>query len=273
MTRFGVHIDPPLADIPYRLADIGLNTFQTTLRNPNRLSKEGIPDAVDQQMFLAGAQEVGGLWGIVHASLLTNLASPEARIRHGSIGALVGDANLAADLGMAGVCFHAGYQKGHDTLDAALDAVAAKLEEVISRLKPGARVLLENSCEGTELGQTVAEIGKVIKAVGAGPERLGCVLDTCHLHVAGFDLSAPDAPKRLADEIEAAGLAPCLAALHLNDAREPAGSHRDRHAIPGSGTIGEGLRRLLAHPLFAPLPAILELSVADALTGIAFLTR
>jgi len=143
--------------------------------------------------------------------------------------------------------------------------------EALARLKPGARILMENGCEGTELGQTVADMGKVIRKVGAHPEQIGCVLDTCHLHVAGFDLSAPDAPERLAAEFEAAGLTRYLTALHLNDAREPCGSHRDRHAIPGQGTIAEGLRRLIAHPLFAPLPAILELSVADALTGIAFL--
>jgi deoxyribonuclease-4 len=271
MGRIGPHIDPPLALIPPLLAERRLHVFQTTLRDPRRLSKDGIPNAEDQAAFRAGAQTVEGLWGIVHASMLTSLGSPDPRIRNGSASALVSDANLAAALGLAGVCFHVGYQKGHDSREAALDAVAYKLDSVLSRLEPGARVLLENGCEGTELGQTVEEIGKVVSAVAADPARLGVVLDTCHLHVAGFDLTAPDAPKRLAEQIEAAGLVPFLTALHLNDAQSPCGSHRDRHAIPGQGTIGEGLRRLRAHPLFAPLPAILEISLADVAQGIAFL--
>ncbi|HZO87359.1 MAG TPA: TIM barrel protein [Chthonomonadaceae bacterium] len=271
MPRFGPHIDPPLARIPELLAVRGLTAFQTTLRNPNRLSKEGIPDPEDQVAFLAGAQAMGGLWGIAHASLLTNLASPDPRIRNGSAGTLAADANLAATLNLAGVCFHVGYQKGHESHQAALDAVVYKLENVLSRLEPSARILLENGCEGTELGQTVAEIGDLVHAVQCGPERLGVVLDTCHLHVSGFDLSLPDAPERLAEQIETAGLIPYLVALHLNDARAPCGSHRDRHATPGTGTIGEGLRRLIAHPLFAPLPALLEIGLAEADQGIAFL--
>lgn len=271
MSRFGPHIDPPLAHIPPALRELGLSAFQTTLRDPRRLSKESVPDEADQAAFREAATLVPDLWGIVHASLLTSLASPDPRVRNGSAGALVADANLAGSLGMAGVCFHAGYQKGHDARDAALQAVAYKLGDSLTKLKPGGRLLLENSCEGTELCQTVAEIGFVVQALNTNATQFGIILDTCHLHVAGFDLAAPAAPERLAAELEEAGLAPFLTALHLNDAREACGSHRDRHAVPGQGTIGEGLRRLLAHPLFAPLPCILEMSLDDALAGIAFM--
>ena len=268
--RIGPHLDPPLARIPLALAALGSSVFQTVLRDEKRLGKYGIPDEEDQAAFTATND---GLWGIAHGSMLISLASPDPRIRNGSVGALVQDANLAAHLGMAGVCFHVGYQKGHDDRDFALSEVARKLKEVFKKLKPGARVLLENGCEGSELGQTVEEVAKVARWSEGSPEQLGVVLDTCHLHVAGFDLAAPDAPDRLAEQVHAGGLVPYLAALHLNDAREPCGSHRDRHAPAGDGTIGEGLLRLLAHPLFAPLPAILETSLEGAQRGIAFLTR
>lgn len=280
MPRFGYHFDPPLATIPLRLSARDSVTFQTTLRNPMRLSKVDIPDEADQEAYRAhaapsttasGAAQAENVWGMVHASLITNIASPDVRIRHGSISALVGDANLAASLGMAGVCFHGGYQKGHDSREAALDALAVKLKDVLAKLEHGASVWLENGCEGTELGQTIAEIGQVVLAVHPDPAKFGIVLDTCHLHVAGFDLATPDAPQRLVDELESNGLTPYLRALHLNDAREACGSHRDRHATPGDGTIGEGLRHLCRHSLFAPLPAILELGAEDAMRGIAYL--
>lgn len=261
----GPHIDPPLAAIPSVLAASGLRVFQTTLRDPRRLSKEGVPDEADRAAYQAGLRVSDTPWGIAHASLLTSLGSPDPRIRNGSAGALVADANLAASIGLAGVCFHVGYQKGHDTRRAALDAVARKLGEAIGRL------LLENGCEGTELGQDVEELAYVVRTVDAGPAVLGLVIDTCHLHVAGFDMAAPDAPARLAEELAAAGLDNHLSALHLNDARAPCGSHRDRHATPGEGTIGEGLRRLLAQPPFGGLPAVLEVSFEDALRGIAYL--
>ena len=272
MTSFGIHIDPPLAGIPHILSEAGLHAFQTTLRNPVRLAKEGIPEEADQGAYLAAASGAG-LWGMVHGSMITSLGSPDPRIRHGSANALVADANLARSLGLAGVCFHVGYQKGHADREAAHDAVAKNLSGLLAKLHPGARVLLENGCEGTELGQTVEEIGYVLRTSEADPERVGVILDTCHLHVAGFDLAAPGAPERLAKEIDAAGVTPYLVALHLNDAREPCGSKRDRHATPGNGTIGEGLRSLIAHPLFAPLPAILEIGYDAALQGIKFLFR
>lgn len=271
-SRFGLHIDPPLAAIPGELQSHGLTHFQTTLRDPMRLAKQGIPDEEDQAAYKVRALAAGGLWGIVHASLITNLASPDPRVRNGSAGALVSDANLASSLGLAGVCFHVGYEKGHASREAAFEAVAYKLSQVLSQIQPGARVLLENGAEGTELGQTVAEIGQVISAVESDPSRLGVVLDTCHLHVAGFDMAAPGAPERLAAELAEHGVTPYLTALHLNDAREPCGSHRDRHAIPGSGTMGDGLRRLLQHPAFETLPCVLELSIAAALEGIKYLS-
>jgi hypothetical protein len=133
MPAFGLHIDPPLCDIPALLAEHGRSVFQTTLRDPRRLSKEGVPGAEDQAAFLETAPQIPGLWGIAHASLLTSLGSPDPKIRNGSAGALVSDANLAASLGMAGVCFHVGYQKGHASREAALDAVAYKLNDVLAR--------------------------------------------------------------------------------------------------------------------------------------------
>lgn len=282
MPRFGYHIDQPLAMIPYRLSALNAAIFQTMLRDPMRLSKEGIPDeedqegyriAVDQKMLAAKSSGVPAvpLWGMAHASLLTNLASPDPRIRHGSINALVVDANLAATLGLEGVCFHGGYQKGYTDRREALKILTAKIVDVIAKLQPCARVWLENSCEGTELCQSIEEIGSVFKAVGGDPNQFGLVIDTCHLHVAGFDLSDESAPERLADSLDAEGLAPYLRVLHLNDAIEEYGSHRDRHAIPGEGTIGAGLLRLCAHPLFAPLPAILELGTEAAQKGISYL--
>ena len=139
--RVGPHIDPPLARIPAVLAGMQASVFQTVLRDPPRLAKVGVPDEDDQSAFVHGA---AGLWGIAHSSLLTNLASPDPRIRNGSLGALVSDANLAAQIGIAGVCFHVGYHKGHATPADAIALVARKLGEAVSKLKPGARLLLEN---------------------------------------------------------------------------------------------------------------------------------
>lgn len=268
--RPALHIDPPLAQIPAILRARGVDAFQTTLRNPQRFGKDGVPDEADQDAFRAAAQ---GLWGIAHGSLLTNLASPEGRIRNASASALVGDLQLASRLGLAGVCFHVGYAKGHDSVDAALDAATRKLGQVLESMPAGACAIIENSCEGTELGKELWEIGRLVRSLGAPAERLAVLIDTCHLHAAGFDLSSDDAGDRLATALAAEGLLERVVAFHLNDCQGPAGCKRDRHAVPGEGTIADGLLSVVHHAAFADLPLILEIAVESTERGIAYLSQ
>jgi len=266
--RPALHIDPPLAAIPGLLREAGVDAFQTTLRNPQRFGKDGVPSPEDQAAFMA---EAGGLWGIVHGSLLINLASLDPKIRNASSSALVGDLKLASSLDLAGVCFHMGYAKGHPDQKTALDATVRKLGQVLEAMPADACAVIENSCEGTELGKELWEIGYVVRALGAPKERLAVLIDTCHLHAAGFDLGVDDAGTKLADGLAAEGLLDRVVAFHLNDCEGPCGSKRDRHAAPGEGSIGRGLLSVVQHPAFAQLPLILEVSPAAAQRGMSFL--
>lgn len=268
--RPAFHIDPPLAKIPAALRREGLDAFQTTLRDPQRFGKTGIPDADDQAAYQADS---AGLWGIAHGSLLINLASPEGRIRNSSKSSLLGDLQLAAKLGLAGVCFHVGYAKGHPTIDAALSEAARKLGQVIEAMPANARAIIENSCEGSEIVKEIPHLGQLVRDLGAPAAQLGVLIDTCHLHAAGFDLAGADAGERLADALAAAAVLDRVVAFHLNDCQGPSGCGLDRHEVPGQGTIGTGLLSIVHHKAFADLPLILELSLEGARRGMAFLGK
>ena len=268
--RPALSIDPPLAGIPAILAGEGVDAFQTVLRDPGRFGNYGVPDPADRGALLDGLRG-RATWGIAHGSLLVNLASPEGRIRNSSVSSVLADLKVAAELGLAGVCFHVGYAKGHDSVDAALTLATRKLGELLEKKPPGVRAFLENACEGSELGQTVGEMARLLRDVGAPPDMAALLVDTCHLHAAGFDLSGEDAGTRLADALDAEHVLDRVAAFHLNDCQLPCGAHRDRHAAPGEGTIGLGLASVAAHPAFRGLPAVLEISVEDARRGIGFL--
>jgi deoxyribonuclease-4 len=270
--RVGLSIDPPLAAIPAILLQDGVDVFQTVLRDPGRFGNYGVPDPADRAALVEGLRAHPG-WGVAHGSLLVNLASPEGRIRNSSVSSLLADLKVAAEVGIAGVCFHVGYAKGHPSTEAALTLATRKLGEMIERMPAGPRLYIENSCEGSELGQTVAELARLVRDVGAPPERLGLLIDTCHLHAAGFDLSGEDAGQRLADALAAEGMLDRLAAFHLNDCQLPCGAHRDRHATPGEGTLGIGVASVARHPAFAALPGVIEMSVEDARRGLAFLRQ
>ena len=50
-----------------------------------------------------------------------------------------------------------------------------------------------------------------------------------------------------------------LCALHLNDSKNSLGSHKDRHACIGEGSLGvEAFRAIINHPALADKPMILE---------------
>jgi deoxyribonuclease-4 len=270
--RPALHVDPPLAAIPAAVAAEGVSCFQTTLRDPQRFGNTGVPPPEDRAAYLDAVRGGPPLWGVVHGSLLVNLASPDGRVRNASVSSLVGDLKLGRELGLAGVCFHAGYAKGHPDRASALAAAARKLVQVLEKAPDGIRVLLENACEGSELAVDVDEMARLVRDTGAPPERLGILLDTCHLHAAGFDLSGPEAGERLAGALDEAGLLDRLAAFHLNDCQGPAGCRRDRHAAPGEGTIGAGLASVGRQTAFRHMPAILEVSPDGARRGIAYLT-
>lgn len=270
--RVGLSVEPPLAAIPAVLREEGVDVYQTVLRDPGRFGNYGVPEPADRAAL---AEELRGrsVWGMAHGSLLVNLASPDGRIRNSSVSSLLADLKVAAEIGLDAVCFHLGYAKGHPSADAALTLATRKLGELIGRMPAGPRLLLENSCEGGELGQTIEELARLVRDVGAPPSHFGLLIDTCHLHTAGFDLSGADAGQRLADALATAGVLERVVAFHLNDSHLPCGAHRDRHAIPGAGTIGMGVVSVATHPAFAALPGVLELSVDDARRGLVFLRK
>lgn len=247
--------------------------FQTTLRNPQRFGNTDVPGPEDRTAYLAALAGGPPLWGIVHGSLLTNLASPEGRIRNASVSSVLGDLRLARALGLAGVCFHPGYAKGHPDRATALAQTARKLVALLEQAPAGVCVVLENTCEGTELCADLDEMGRLVRDVGVPADRLGVLVDTCHLHAAGCDLSGPEAGDRLADGLARTGLLDRLVAFHLNDCKGPVGCRRDRHAAPGEGTIQEGLVSIGRHAAFRDRPAILEVGPEEARRGRVYLER
>jgi len=50
-----------------------------------------------------------------------------------------------------------------------------------------------------------------------------------------------------------------LCAIHLNDSKNPFGSHKDRHACLGEGSLGiDTFRAIVNHPALKDKPMILE---------------
>jgi len=82
-------------------------------------------------------------------------------------------------------------------------------------------------------------------------------LDTCHLHVAGYDL-VDDFDGVWARFDEIIGFEH-LAVMHLNDAKAARGSRLDRHERAGRGQLGlPTFRRILNDPRLRGIPMVVE---------------
>ena len=84
-------------------------------------------------------------------------------------------------------------------------------------------------------------------------------MDTCHSHSAGYDLYSPEGYRKTWQDFDDIIGGQYLMALHLNDNMRTLGSHIDRHASIGDGSLGrEFFIRLVNDPRFDNMPLILE---------------
>ena len=197
---------------------------------------------------------------VIHAVYLINCASFEPEIRRKSLTALKGALELGDRIGAAGVVLHPGSQKGRD-YDECMSAVGDALREALAETDR-CRILLEDTAgAGGTLGRNLDELARLIE-LGGADKRLGLCLDCCHMLASGFEVRHRDSLAAIVDELDAKIGLDRLHALHINDAKVPIGSNRDRHATLGDGELGErGLRVFLSEPRFDDLPALLETGI------------
>jgi deoxyribonuclease-4 len=87
-------------------------------------------------------------------------------------------------------------------------------------------------------------------------------LDTCHVHVAGYDIVSEDGYIETMKLVGATVGFEAVRVWHCNDAKAPFASKLDRHEHIGEGTIGAAaFQRLLHDPRFAHAAFIAETPV------------
>lgn len=89
--------------------------------------------------------------------------------------------------------------------------------------------------KGTEVGKSFDELREILDRIELS-EKVGVCLDTCHVFDAGYDI-VNSLDEVLTDFDRIIGLEK-LRAIHINDSKNPLGSHKDRHECIGKGYIG-----------------------------------
>jgi len=110
--------------------------------------------------------------------------------------------------------------------------------------------------KGSEIGFAFEDILEIYEKT-LKPQYLRVCMDTCHMHDAGYPV-ATDFDSVLDQFDKLLGINQ-IAAIHINDSKNPCGARKDRHANIGEGYIGyEALREIVHHPALIRVPKILE---------------
>ena len=194
---------------------------------------------------------------LVHTQYLVNLATPDEEMYAKSVETMRKTMDAGCALGADGVVVHVGSHLGTG-FEAGVERAVPAVREVLEHCSETTWLLLENSAgAGGTIGRSVDELAVLVDALDRH-ERLGICLDTCHLWVSGVDVTDPVAVDATVAEVEDRIGLDRLRALHINDALDPLGSNRDRHASIGKGVLRTGMGAFLAHPKLQGLPAVLE---------------
>ena len=265
--RIGIHLGTTggASNAVERAREIGANTLQIFSSSP-RMWRAGKIDPKEgvRVRNARAALDVGPL--VIHTSYLVNVCSQSDEVREKSVAAFRGEIERALALGAEFLVLHPGSWKGL-TREQGLTLAAESITEAIDGLAwqgTGFHILIENTA-GAEfsLGGSFEQVAELVARLQA-TAPVGVCLDSCHTHVAGYDLVSPEGYEQTVAQIEATmGLA-AVRVWHLNDAKAARGSKLDRHENIGQGTIGiEPFRRLLNDPRFAHCAFIAETPVDE----------
>jgi deoxyribonuclease-4 len=260
--RIGIHLST--AGGVFRAAErahaIGANTFQIFSSSPRMWRAQRLEASHCEQMRrLREEYDCAPL--VIHVSYLVNLCSQTELFRKKSIVAFRGEVERALALGAEYLVLHPGSWKGL-TREEGLRLAAQSIAEAVDGLPfddCDFRVLIENTA-GAEfsLGGSFEQVAELIERLEP-VVPVGACLDTCHCHVAGYDLVSEAGWEETVAEVGSTVGLKTVRVWHMNDAKAVRGSRLDRHQHIGSGAIGlEPFRRLLNDPRFAHCAFIAE---------------
>lgn len=193
---------------------------------------------------------------IVHAPYIINLANP-VNAETGDFGAdfLAQELDRVAAIGADLLVLHPGSHLKQG-FEAGKEQLVTRLNRVLDADDSSVTICLETMAgKGSEMGRTFEEMAEILEGIHK-QDRVAVCLDTCHIHDAGYDLNDLDG---ILDQFDSLIGLERLKVIHVNDSKNPCGSHKDRHENIGQGQIGLApLAAVVHHPKLDGIIKILE---------------
>jgi deoxyribonuclease-4 len=250
--RIGIHTSTAggihnAAERAYRL---GCNTLQVFSSSPRQWAPYELSHPVCEEMIrLRAKYDLNPL--VIHTNYLVNLASTNQLFLKKSIEAFRGEVERALAMCADFLVLHPGSFRGSDR-EAGLLQTAAAIAASTQGLDvagAGLTILIENTA-GAEfsLGGSFEQVTEVINRL-RGIVPIAACIDTCHTHVAGYDIVSNEGIGQTLQQLDATIGLNNVKVVHCNDAKAARGSKLDRHQHIGKGTIGTEPFRILLNDL------------------------
>src|SRR6516165_9508713 len=189
--RIGIHTSVAggvenAAERAYRL---GCNTFQIFSSSPRQWAAYELSRRqCDEMCRLRDQFELKPL--VIHTNYLVNLAASNQLFLEKSIIAFRGEVERALALGAEYLVLHPGSFRGSDR-ETGLRQTAAAIAvatQALDLAKGNLTILIENTA-GAEysLGGSFEQVGEILARLRGVVPIVAC-MDTCHTHVAGYDI-------------------------------------------------------------------------------------
>ena len=232
---------------------LGGNTFQFFTRNPRGCKAKEI-DAADVEAYHAFCAEAGITRILAHAPYTLNPASAKPEVREFARMVLADDLVRMENTPGQMYNMHPGSHVGQGA-EMGIELICEILNDVLAPEQTTTLLLETMAGKGSEVGRKFEELAAIIERIELD-EHVGVCLDTCHVWDGGYNVQQIDAVLEKFDRVLGIGR---LKALHLNDSKNPLGSHKDRHEQIGKGHIGlEAFEAIVNHPQLRELPMFLE---------------
>ncbi len=265
--RVGIHTSSGggVQNAAERAWRLGCNTFQMFSSSPRQWApyELSLPQCAEMSR-LREKYDLKPL--VIHTNYLINLASITPLFLKKSIEAFRGEVERALNLCADYLVLHPGSFRGVDR-EAGLMQTAAAIAAATQGLdlaKQNLTILIENTA-GAEfsLGASFEQVAEVLHHL-RGLVPVAACIDTCHTHVAGYDLVTEAGMQKTLYQLEETLGLRNVRVWHCNDAKAARGSKLDRHQHIGKGTIGlEPFRRLLNDPRLAHAAFIAETPIDE----------
>jgi deoxyribonuclease-4 len=267
--RIGIHTSTAggvesAAERAYRL---GCNAFQIFSSSPRQWKPYDLARSqCDEMSRLREQYDLRPL--VIHANYLVNVAGGNPEFHAKSIAAFRGEIERALALCADFLVLHPGSFRG-GSRDEGLQRSAQAIEQAAEGLDlqgGNLRILVENTA-GSEfsLGGSFEQVAEML-ALLRNYVPCGACIDTCHTHVAGYDIVSVAGFDETLAQLDATVGLDQVHVWHCNDAKGERGSKVDRHQHIGKGSIGlEPFRRLVNHAGTAHAAFIAETPIDEPL--------